>query len=81
VGSFFVLRPSLAPRPRRQVAILTSVLVLAQTLSTFVLPVPGSVIELAITSEVSFFAFALAAWWAIDRDRPPSAATKASRSA
>ena len=67
VASFFVLRSHLEAKARRSVGILTGVLVLVQTLSTFVLPVPGSVIELAITSQLSYVAFAFAAWWAADR--------------
>jgi hypothetical protein len=74
LASFALLRPQLAPKARRNVLVLTGVLVLVQTLSTFVLPVPGSVMELAIASEVSYVAFAVFAWWAADRDRPPAKA-------
>jgi hypothetical protein len=75
VLGFFVLRPQLAPKARRNVAVLTGVLVVVQALSTFVLPLPGSVLELAITSEVSYLAFALLAWWAADRRAPAAAAS------
>ncbi|HMV69328.1 MAG TPA: hypothetical protein PKA64_20975, partial [Myxococcota bacterium] len=51
----------------RRLAALAAALIAVQTLQSFVVPLPASVPELALTSELSYALCALAAWAWVDR--------------
>jgi hypothetical protein len=63
VGGFTILARDLGGSARRRAFRVVAAMVVVQVLTVYVLPLPPSVLLLAVTSQIGFFAFAGAAWW------------------
>ncbi len=69
VGGFTILARDLTGSARTRGIRLVGAMALVQILTVYVLPLPPGILEMAITSQVGFFAFAGAAWWIEDATR------------